>query len=95
VSEGRAVDALGTHCPVPVQLVARAIAGIPADATVRLLADDPMVAVDLPAWCHTSGHELVALSESDGIWTAIVRRRPLARHSPCRASPEHDVGGFR
>jgi len=56
---------------------------------------DPMVAVDLPAWCHTSGHELVALSESDGIWTAIVRQRPLARHSPCRSSPEHDVGGFR
>jgi TusA-related sulfurtransferase len=35
-----------------------------------------MVAVDLPAWCHSHGHELVAFGQSDGVWTAIVRHRP-------------------
>jgi TusA-related sulfurtransferase len=77
--DARLVDALGTHCPVPVRLLARAIARVPPGTTVRVLADDPLVAVDLPAWCHTSGHELVELSESAGIWTAIVRQRTLAR----------------
>jgi TusA-related sulfurtransferase len=76
VSDARVVDALGTHCPVPVQLLARALARVTPGAVVRVLADDPMVAVDLPAWCHSHGHELVAFGQSDGVWTAIVRHRP-------------------
>jgi TusA-related sulfurtransferase len=75
MSDARIVDALGTHCPVPVQLLARALARVVPGTTVRVLADDPMVAVDLPAWCHSHGHELVAFSESDGTWTAVVRHR--------------------
>ena len=69
----RIVDALGTHCPVPVRLLARAIARVPPGATVCILADDPLVAVDLPAWCHSEGHELVGIDESGGTWTAEVR----------------------
>ena len=76
MGDARIVDALGTHCPVPVRLLARAIAQVPAATTVRVLADDPLIAVDLPAWCHAYGHELVALDEAGGIWTAVVRRRP-------------------
>ena len=79
MSDARVVDALGTHCPVPVQLLARALRRVTPGATVRVLADDPMVAVDLPAWCHSHGHELVAFGQSDGVWTAIVRRRPPLR----------------
>ncbi len=75
MGDARLVDALGTHCPVPVGLLARAIARVPPGTTVRVLADDPLVAVDLPAWCHSHGHELVALDESDGTWTAVVRHR--------------------
>jgi cysteine desulfurase len=74
----RIVDALGTHCPVPVRLLASAIARVPPGGVVRVLADDPMVAVDLPAWCHSHGHELMALTESDGGWSACVRRAPAA-----------------
>lgn len=68
------VDALGTHCPVPVRLLAGAIARVPPGGTVRVLADDPLVAVDLPAWCDSHGHELVTIGELDGAWTAVVRR---------------------
>jgi cysteine desulfurase len=75
VGDAHIVDALGTRCPVPVRLLARAIVRVPPGSTVRLLADDPLVAVDLPAWCHSHGHELVALTESDGAWFALVRRR--------------------
>lgn len=75
MGDARVVDALGTHCPVPVRLLARAIARVPPGATVRVFADDPLVAVDLPAWCHSHGHELVALDECAGTWTAVVRHR--------------------
>lgn len=70
------VDALGTWCPVPIHLIDRAIATSGAGDEVMLLADDPLIEVDLPAWCHDTGHELVALTRDAGGYRAVVRRRP-------------------
>ncbi|MGI9540180.1 MAG: sulfurtransferase TusA family protein [Miltoncostaeaceae bacterium] len=69
----RLIDALGTYCPVPIALAARAARELPAGAVIELLADDPLIEVDLPAWCHRAGHELVALVEEDGGYRALVR----------------------
>lgn len=74
----RTVDALGTHCPVPVRLLALAIDRAPSGTRFELLADDPLVAVDVPAWCHSHGHELLGLTESAGAWRAVVRSSPAA-----------------
>ena len=68
------VDALGTWCPVPIHLVARAIAAVPPGGEVALLADDPLIEVDLPAWCHDTGHELVELVLEPGGYRGVVRR---------------------
>ena len=70
----RTVDALGTWCPVPIHLLAAAIAEAAPGEPVALLADDPLIEVDLPAWCHDSGHELVALTGDAGGYRGIVRR---------------------
>lgn len=69
----RTVDALGTWCPVPITLMRRAMAGSAPGTVFELLADDPLVAVDLPAWCHDSGHVLEEMSDSNGVWRARVR----------------------
>lgn len=70
----RVVDALGTFCPVPVRMLARAVARVPPGGSVELLADDPLVAVDVPAWCHTHGAALLEMVElADGSWRALVR----------------------
>ncbi len=70
----RIVDALGTYCPVPVHILARALARMgPGDEAV-LLADDPLVRIDVPAWCHTHGHALVATADDpSGGWRLTVR----------------------
>ncbi|MCU0306789.1 MAG: sulfurtransferase TusA family protein [Thermoleophilia bacterium] len=68
------VDALGTWCPVPVSLTARAITRVPTGGLVEVWADDPLVAVDLPAWCHRTGHALERMDEEAGRWRALVRR---------------------
>ena len=60
VRPDRTVDALGTWCPVPIQLLASVTARVPSGTVVELLADDPLIEVDLPAWCHDEGHTLVA-----------------------------------
>ena len=71
----KTVDALGTWCPVPIHLIDRAIATVASGDDVVLLADDPLIQVDLPAWCHDTGHELVALSHDAGGYRAVVRCR--------------------
>ncbi len=69
----RIVDALGTYCPVPIALTARAARDLGPGDVIELLADDPLIEVDLPAWCHRQGHELLALVEDAGCYRARVR----------------------
>ena len=71
----RVVDALGTWCPVPIHLIARAAAGAAPGDVIELMADDPLIEVDLPAWCHSSGHELTGLRRDDEEWIATVTVR--------------------
>ena len=57
----RVIDALGTWCPVPIYLIDRAARRAGAGEVIELLADDPLIEVDLPAWCHRSGNALIEL----------------------------------
>ena len=58
------IDARGLLCPLPVLRLRKRIAGLPAGAVVRLLADDPAAAIDVPHFCAEQGHAL--LSAEDG-----------------------------
>ena len=68
----RVVDALGTWCPVPIYLIDRAARGAPAGSLIDLLADDPLIEVDLPAWCHRSGNALLELRHEEGSYVGRV-----------------------
>lgn len=68
------VDALGTYCPVPIRLLERVLLRIPVGEVAILLADDPLVEIDLAAWCHEKHHELLTLRVEDGEYRAEVRR---------------------
>ncbi len=72
----RVVDALGTWCPVPIHLVARAARAAAPGEVIELLADDPLIEIDLPAWCHTSGNELTALRRDGEGWVGRVTIGP-------------------
>lgn len=75
----RVVDALGTWCPVPIHLMDRAARRAAPGEVIELIADDPLIEVDLPAWCHSSGHELLELRR-DG--DDYVGRVAVARGDP-------------
>ncbi len=72
----RVIDALGTWCPVPIYLIDRAARGAPAGALIELLADDPLIEVDLPAWCHRSGNALLELRQEEGAYVGRVEVMP-------------------
>ncbi|WBB54282.1 sulfurtransferase TusA family protein [Verrucosispora sp. WMMD573] len=46
------LDCLGQRCPLPVIALARRLPELPVGAVLRVLADDPAAAVDIPAWCR-------------------------------------------
>lgn len=54
------LDCRGQRCPLPVIALARRLPQLPVGAVLRILADDPAAAVDIPAWCRMRGHEFLA-----------------------------------
>ena len=68
------VDALGLLCPLPIVRTARALNHRPAGTIVELLADDPGIVEDLPAWCGAMGHDLLGMTEAAGVWRCRVRK---------------------
>ncbi|MDQ1682583.1 MAG: tRNA 2-thiouridine synthesizing protein [Frankiaceae bacterium] len=65
MSEVLRIDSVGRRCPQPVIDLANAIRTVPIGAVVEVLADDPVAAVDIPAWCWTQGHEYLGVRQTD------------------------------
>jgi tRNA 2-thiouridine synthesizing protein A len=72
------LDCRGQRCPLPVIALARRIAEVDEGTTIRVLADDPAAAVDIPAWCRMRGHEYVGESTVDAAPAYDVRARRIA-----------------
>ena len=60
------LDCRGKRCPVPVIELARAAKAAQAGAVIRVLADDPAAAHDIPAWCRMRGQEFLGAAEGAG-----------------------------
>jgi tRNA 2-thiouridine synthesizing protein A len=66
------LDCRGQRCPLPVIALARRLPDLPAGAVLRVLADDPAAATDIPAWCRMRDQEYVGTVDGTGF---DVRRR--------------------
>jgi tRNA 2-thiouridine synthesizing protein A len=51
------LDCRGQRCPLPVIALARRLPQVPVGSLLRVLADDPAAAHDIPAWCRLTGQE--------------------------------------
>jgi tRNA 2-thiouridine synthesizing protein A len=58
------LDCLGQRCPLPVIALARNIGKVDVGDVIRVLADDPAAANDIPAWCRMKGQEFVAADQN-------------------------------
>jgi TusA-related sulfurtransferase len=68
------VDALGKACPIPVVELARVLPEVGIGQEVVVLADDPGVKADIPAWCRMKSQEFLGLEEAEVGWRLRVRR---------------------
>lgn len=57
------LDTLGYFCPMPIILTSKKIKELAAGQVLEVLSDDEGIKKDMPAWCHTTGHEMVGLEE--------------------------------
>lgn len=60
------IDATGLSCPMPVLRLQKALRDIALGGQIRLLASDPMAAIDVPHFCQEQGHKLIASAAQDG-----------------------------
>ena len=51
------LDCLGQRCPLPVIALAKRIRTAEVGEVLRVLADDPAAANDIPAWCRMKQQE--------------------------------------
>ena len=70
----KSLDLKGLLCPMPIIKVARAIKDIGLGETLEAFATDPGVMADFPAWCRSTGNELVSLEKQDKLFRFVVRR---------------------
>ncbi|KPP91292.1 MAG: tRNA 2-thiouridine synthesizing protein TusA [Rhodobacteraceae bacterium HLUCCA08] len=68
------IDARGLKCPLPVLRASRALRRMAPGQVLRLLADDPMAAIDLPHFCAETGHVMETAADlSDGGRAYLIR----------------------
>ncbi len=71
----KTLDLKGLLCPMPVVKMAKAIKEIEVGQTIEGFATDPGVMADMPAWCRTTGNELVTIEKQDKQFRFVVRRQ--------------------
>ena len=67
------VDATGTLCPLPLIKAQEHARFLQPGAEFELLANDPGVYQDIPAWCRMHGHRIVSTVEESHIIHMRIR----------------------
>jgi len=68
------LDVLGRLCPAPIIELAKNIGRIDVGSVVRVLADDPAAALDIPAWCEMRDQEFLGEDATAPARAYLVRR---------------------
>ena len=68
------LDAKGLNCPLPVLKAKVALNKMQPGEVLYVEATDPHATIDFEAYCARSGHEIIQLSESEGIIQFYIKR---------------------
>jgi len=68
------IDARGLRCPLPVLRLRQALRGLRRGQVARLVADDPMAAIDVRHFCDEQGHALIARHDAASADAFLVRK---------------------
>jgi TusA-related sulfurtransferase len=68
------LDTFGLLCPMPIIKTAAKMKELKRGDVLQVMSDDPGIKEDMPAWCISSGNELVSLEDRGDEFHAFVRK---------------------
>jgi tRNA 2-thiouridine synthesizing protein A len=71
------VDTSGMLCPLPVLKARKRLQSLEVGQVLRVLADDPVAVIDIPNFCHESGHDLLSSEQSGREQVYLIRKGGL------------------
>ncbi len=68
------LDVKGLNCPLPVLRAKKAMGGVPAGGTLRVLATDPGAVRDFEAFVRATDATMLSSTEADGVFVFEIRK---------------------
>ena len=89
------IDGGDRSCVALLLVLRRRICDLPAGTVIHLIASDPAASMDLPAWCHLTGHAYLGSIRAATPTYALRAAAPFATDPlpPGRATPDQDIHG--
>lgn len=68
------LDTIGTLCPIPIHLTSKKMKELHQGDILEVISDDEGTLSDMPAWCKTTGNEIVRTIHSEGQYRFYIRK---------------------
>jgi tRNA 2-thiouridine synthesizing protein A len=69
------IDLTGLLCPLPVLKARKRLESMQSGHVLKVLASDPMSAIDMPHFCNERGHTLLTNVKNGDLLTFRIRRK--------------------
>lgn len=69
------LDVTGLKCPLPILRAKKALAQMETGEVLTVLATDGGAQGDFEAFCRQTGHILLDSTETDGVFTLVVKHK--------------------
>lgn len=69
------VDARHLNCPLPILRCKKALNELQPNQVLKIMATDPGSKKDFDAFCRQTGHTLIEMQETEGVFTFWLRKR--------------------
>ncbi len=70
----KTLDVKGLNCPLPILRAKKTLKDMSPGAVLEVLATDPGSLEDFPAFCKSTGDELVETGADGGVYRFLIRR---------------------
>jgi tRNA 2-thiouridine synthesizing protein A len=74
MSQRTKIDARGAFCPGPLMELIAGLKLVNIGDEIEVLSSDKGSANDIPEWVKKVHHELVGITQHDGVWSIVVRK---------------------
>ena len=69
------LDLSGLLCPLPVLKARKRLEGMPSGGILKVIATDPMSAIDMPPFCNEQGHTLLEQGQDGAALIFRIKRK--------------------